>query len=135
MAVIDSLTHRFSSSKWPITKHRQRMAMNTEIGITWGCSAASLFVTNSVNPILIFHSIMFSISSILKTPIANEEGTQRTIERETRKESESEERFELRWTRRWLQVARRRKTRGMFPTSSDWVNVRLFGIVLHLGPF
>ena len=54
MAVMDSLTHRFSSSKWPITKQRQRMTMNTEIGITWGCSVASSIDRNSGSPIPIF---------------------------------------------------------------------------------
>lgn len=34
IAVIDSLTHRFSSNKCPMTKQIQRTATNTDIGTT-----------------------------------------------------------------------------------------------------
>lgn len=50
MAVMDSLTHRFSSSKWPMTKQRHKIATNTVIGIT--CSwPPPRFWANSLNAI------------------------------------------------------------------------------------
>lgn len=45
IAVVDSLSHRFSSSKWPMTKHRQRTATKTEIRTTWAWSPA-MFIAN-----------------------------------------------------------------------------------------
>lgn len=41
-AVMDSLTHRFSSSKWPTTKQKQRTATKTVIGTTCWCVSPML---------------------------------------------------------------------------------------------
>ena len=43
MAVIDSLTHRFSSSKWPITRQKQRTATKSVKGMTWAWSLPMFF--------------------------------------------------------------------------------------------
>ena len=50
MAVMDSLTQRFSSSKWPITKHKQRTATNNVKGTT-GAWSLPMFLTVSSTPI------------------------------------------------------------------------------------
>lgn len=57
MAVMDSLTHRFSWSKWPITMQRQRTATNNEIGTTsWACSLAMFFVNSETTAIEFLHN-------------------------------------------------------------------------------
>lgn len=88
MAVMDSLTHRFSSSKWPMTKQRQSMAMNTEIGITWGCSAARWIVKNSVIPTPILHEDLDNVFCFRR--FWNTQHTNRQPKQRHQRETESE---------------------------------------------
>ena len=62
MAVMDSLTQRFSSSKWPMIKQRQRTATNTVMRSTCPCSSSPRLPTYSDSTAIVVVS-----SAILKS--------------------------------------------------------------------